>query len=135
MEPCETRAECDELRRRVAALGAALVCIRNRASVPPCRESLAAIWERADAELRQDVEPRPEVMEFARAMEERLRANEHKGGWKHIHRDVLATMLQGEVDELLSAIRAGADNAIRDEAADVANFAMMLVDVCGGLVA
>lgn len=84
-------------------------------------------------------ELRPEVQVFAQAMEAQLRANDHKPGWKRDNAGALWDRLLKEVKELEvecldRAPHHDAANVLK-EAADVANFAMMIVDVCGGLVA
>jgi NTP pyrophosphatase (non-canonical NTP hydrolase) len=66
-------------------------------------------------------------------MEERLRANDHKGGWEHSSNRYLLSMLMAEVDELDTAILRlwSSDKGVervQHEAADVANYAMMLFD-------
>jgi len=67
-------------------------------------------------------------------MENRLRANDHKGGWQECHPGDLAQRLDEEAEELAGAIVEGALlTDILEEAADVANFAMMIADVCGAL--
>lgn len=92
---------------------------------------------------------RPEVAAFADAMETKLRANEHKGGWKYMHPHDLLDRLREETRELkiaadIACVRMAErpdlpDHArvyvdrVRGEAADVANFAMMIADVCGAL--
>ena len=82
---------------------------------------------------------RPEVQAFAEAMERRLRENEHKGGWKRERPAWLFKRLREEEFELWTAWadrRFSLDvpvTRIVDEAADVANFALMIADVCGGL--
>lgn len=85
----------------------------------------------------------PIVLEFAKRMEAKLAENRHKGnreGW--INDDPLALLvrLREETTELQIAMetavvrlheslnRKGAANNVADEAADVANFAMMLAD-------
>ena len=78
------------------------------------------------------------VAEFAEAMEEKLSANDHKGGWDRSSVTYLLERLRQEVDELdLAASKtcshcgvAHEPNTKRiiDEAADVANFAMMIAD-------
>ena len=73
---------------------------------------------------------RAEVQLFAAAMERELRANDYKGGWTHMTMRRLMTRLRQEVEELENAD--GTESVMR-EAADVANFAMMIADVCGGL--
>lgn len=78
---------------------------------------------------------RIEVEVFAREMEDRLRANDHKGGWKSCTRGYLLRRLRTELRELVSALnRRGADydsSEVVSEAADVANFAMMIADTQG----
>jgi hypothetical protein len=92
---------------------------------------------------------RPEVRRFAELMEEKLRANDHKGGWQGDSAFDLVARASEELDELdvavsqhlarraeLPAVRSHwLPNAMRvaREAADVANFAMMVADVCGAL--
>lgn len=83
---------------------------------------------------------RPALAMFAIAMEARLRANDHKGGWGDCQYRFLFRRLLEEAEELREATgihcsacghnpgkKDGRD--IRDEAADVANFAMMIADV------
>lgn len=77
---------------------------------------------------------RPEVAGFAKVMEQILRVNDHKVHW----RDALTvenafTRLIQEVAELAGAINGGDTLEITKEAADVANFAMMVADLVGGL--
>lgn len=77
---------------------------------------------------------RPSVHLFAERMERALRANDKergRRGWKNDSDEALFARLQEEVHELEIALTAGADTkekraAIRKEAADVGNFAMML---------
>lgn len=84
---------------------------------------------------------RSEVTDFSRDMERKLRANEDKGGWDTCEIEWLFRRLRDEADELAGAIgsmlyaqaihgdcmASRAQNVI-DEAADVANFAMMIAD-------
>lgn len=85
------------------------------------------------------MELRPEVRAFAEAMEAQLRANDHKPGWKNDSAFSLLVRLQEEKDELLEAVSCGRIGSpewakrVVKETADVANFAMMIADVCGGL--
>ena len=92
---------------------------------------------------------RPEVAAMALAMESRLQANEHKGGWRDETFVFLAARVEDELRELREAIAKyslakfygdGASNDevvaredVLHEAADVANFAMMIADNCGAL--
>ncbi len=83
--------------------------------------------------------PRTEVQLFADAMEAKLKANDHKGGWKGCVPSWLLRRLAVEVRELTDAVKRRKEGwppgKIRGEAADVANFAMMIADVCGDLPA
>jgi hypothetical protein len=98
----------------------------------------------ARAEERLDV--RPEVAAFALLMEAKLRENDHKGGWHGEDTEGLLRRLREETDELETAMKRGPGTEwpygarqkpqrtlIGREAADVANFAMMLADVCGAI--
>lgn len=92
---------------------------------------------------------RPEVRAFALHMERKLRDNDHKGGWKECDAKALFRRLLEEAEELAHAIdpvaqrcHSGEDRGgayadwpavIGAEAADVANFAMMIADVSGSL--
>lgn len=86
-----------------------------------------------------DDEPRPVVQAFAQRMESKLRANDHRGGWDSESTEWLLARLYEEVAELALELNRYDDppatraSRIAHEAADVANFAMMLADVCGGL--
>lgn len=114
-------------------------------------EAIAAVIDEAAARTsRQVPEWRPEVVAFANLMEAKLRENDHKGGWKTEDAEDLFGRLGAECVELSEAIglwriqddwRSAAlhlpacrKNVAR-EAADVANFAMMIADVCGALPA
>lgn len=70
--------------------------------------------------------PREEVEIFSLCMEEKLRRNDHKGGWEKIPIRDLLKRLKDEVDELDKAIHEEGNVNIMYEAADVANFAMMI---------
>ncbi len=103
--------------------------------------------------LIKDEDVRAEVKAFARLMEAKLRANEHKGSWKQEMPVYLIHRLQEEVMELASIGEGTLDACVLRhnerphdplhrtipsisvgyEAADVGNFAMMLADVCGAL--
>jgi len=77
---------------------------------------------------------RPEVAAFALMMEDRLRAHDHKSGWHRCAVGHLFGRLLDEAAELHHAI--DGDFGVGDsdeEAADVANFAMMICDNLGGL--
>lgn len=84
------------------------------------------------------------IIKFAHAMQQKINENMHKGGWNtgdpENDRAFLREKLEEEVDELfdeLDAYEHNPDEYVGDgllrEAADVANIAMMLADVCGQL--
>lgn len=70
--------------------------------------------------------PRKEVEIFSLCMEEKLRRNDHKGGWENCTNEDLFERLRDEVTELESALANEPDVNIMYEAADIANFAMMI---------
>jgi NTP pyrophosphatase (non-canonical NTP hydrolase) len=77
---------------------------------------------------------REQVKWFAEQMENKLKANDHKGGWDNCNVYWLWHRIQDESGELLTAINLyrdlGADkNNIIEKAANVANFAMMIADI------
>lgn len=106
---------------------------------------------------------RPQVQAFAEAMEKKLRENDHKGGWKDVcgcTTGYLTRRLRTELRELVTEIgktnraytkygqgRYGLERdqlaarkkldgqraKLLGEAADVANFAMMIADVMDAL--
>lgn len=71
---------------------------------------------------------RPEVVWFADAMERKLRENDHKRHWLTLGMQTLSMRLTQEREELRSAVASGSASVTLDEAADVANFAMMIAD-------
>ncbi|WP_245628942.1 hypothetical protein [Alicyclobacillus shizuokensis] len=77
---------------------------------------------------------REPVRWFARQMELKLRENDHKGGWLECDVWWLFSRLYEEVAELQEAMyEVAAGDASREkvirEAADIANFAMMIADL------
>jgi len=66
---------------------------------------------------------------FSIRMEAKLRANDHKGGWRGMGHHDLLELLDREFEELTEAIEVGSAAGIIDEAVDVANFAMMIADI------
>lgn len=82
--------------------------------------------------------PRPVVRAFAEAMERELRENEHKGGrdaWRKCYAEDLLDRVKEETNELAGEVcrlKPDPQRAL-SEAADVANMAMMVADVLGGL--
>lgn len=88
---------------------------------------------------------RPEAAKFAALMERELAKNDHKPGWQYDSPGDLMARLHEETEELQDALDAwemgkddpdqleGLQDAVADAAADVANFSLMVCDVCGGL--
>jgi hypothetical protein len=76
---------------------------------------------------------RGEVLKFAVEMEKKLDKNEHKGAWEETSSWWLMRRLVDEVEELREQLRIGGPMEVVEEAADVANFAMMIADNSGGL--
>ena len=65
---------------------------------------------------------------FTGKMAQKLRANDHKGSWAGLDNDHLVRRLQQEFVELTEAIAKGTPDQVVAEAADVANFALMIAD-------
>jgi phosphoribosyl-ATP pyrophosphohydrolase len=65
-----------------------------------------------------------------KAQLEKLKENEHKEGWDNINMKYAINRLNEEVDELIIAKHRGYVPEIRREAADIANFAHMVVLAC-----
>ena len=86
--------------------------------------------------MSDKLELRPTVQWFAEQMELKLRANDHKDGWSDERIQSLMKRLYGEAWELslvleryqADTIHESLDPRIIAEAADVANFAMMVAD-------
>jgi NTP pyrophosphatase (non-canonical NTP hydrolase) len=84
-----------------------------------------------EAKLKALKRLRPQVLRFAIAMEKKLRENDHKGGWEDCENDYLFGRLKEETEELLEAVECSFDISSKEvlsEAADVANFALMIAD-------
>ncbi len=113
-------------------------------------DAVLGILERGGYRIVGDLRPevvalivggvRPEIIAFAFLMEKELRNNDHKSGWKGDSPLKLAKRVREEADELeevaFDASTLGAENfreKVGEEAADVANMAMMVADVCGCL--
>jgi hypothetical protein len=113
---------------------------------PRYREAQAAVadaqWKLLSSDLRQGcrrgsdgedhtpiLHARPSVIAFARAMEARLAANDHKGGWDHEPASYFLERIEEELKELKRALKHKLlPAAVLHEAADVANFLMMLAE-------
>lgn len=83
---------------------------------------------------------RRETTAFAQLMLLKLAKREFKGDWRTMTIEELFVLLQDEVEELkdevlehLCASSFGNRQSIVDECVDVANFAMFIADVVGGL--
>lgn len=83
------------------------------------------------------VECRAELARFVRIMEGKLVATDYKAHWNHTDQisgdhalpmSYLFGRIQEEVRELATAMEGGKPHHIVQEAADVANFCMMLAD-------
>ncbi len=75
------------------------------------------------------LEVRRSVHWFAEQMEQRLRANDHKGGWEHESPHWLLMRLQQEILELAWEVEHGVLHGhLVLEAADVGNLAMMVAE-------
>jgi hypothetical protein len=72
--------------------------------------------------------PRPAVIEFAQAMEDKLRKNDHKQGWRTYPISAIRRLLGIEVSELDVALDFDIGLDAPSECVDIANFAMMLRD-------
>jgi NTP pyrophosphatase (non-canonical NTP hydrolase) len=78
--------------------------------------------------------PRPIIHAFAERMEQKLAANDSKEPWTNIPKSFLMECLEEEVNELRRALFLHeSPNAIALEAADVANYAMMIASVYGDI--
>jgi len=83
---------------------------------------------------------RPAVAWFAEQMEAALRRNDHKGGWAGMDHETLLMRCGDEMVELKHCWNLGngaqvkGDKHIVAEAADVANFAMMIADNYGSRI-
>lgn len=72
---------------------------------------------------------RDQVKWFAEQMEAKLQENDHKGGWENCSVEYLLNRLNEEAQELFYATETpNSMETIIREAADVANFAMMIAD-------
>ena len=111
----------------------------NEQNLPCCNYSCPL-----SSAIQQELEKvRPVVWQFALLMEKKLRENDHKGHWSKCNQEYLLTRLDEEVQELhkcfffyspgdMNFFMDGQhEDKIPGEAADVANFAMMLWDNFG----
>ena len=66
------------------------------------------------------------VGRFAALMREKMQANSRKSGWRELDMATCYERAMVEMAELSEAMRSGKAREIQGEAADVANFLMML---------
>jgi NTP pyrophosphatase (non-canonical NTP hydrolase) len=78
--------------------------------------------------VRVDAWVRPCVKSFALAMETKLKENDWKRGWEYCSMQYLSMRLTQEREELRKAVERGNPVEVLREAADVANFCMMIAD-------
>jgi hypothetical protein len=123
-----------ELEARVASLTGALDEV--------CGQNIEGVKTKTAQRISDLVEYmsfyRPEVRSFARVMENKLRANDHKIGWHHEEWPDLVERMQGKMVKLIDALSLHgcpeeAPQDIVGEAADVANFCLMIADNSGQL--
>ena len=78
---------------------------------------------------------RPEVLAFALIMEKELRKHDDRPGWKDDTAHSLIRRIMEETEQLYTSVNFCIDTPeqIASNAADVANMAMMVADVRGGL--
>lgn len=147
VESANLEAVNTRLKTAENALRAAGVCMSCWGGFLPsgdpngCTDCLNTGFSYGQPDLRW----RREIVAFADLMERELRENDHKGGWAAEHYRHLFHRMQEETDELALAIYARIPWSrvqylkdpdpvlVGSEAADIANFAMMIADVCGAL--
>jgi len=74
---------------------------------------------------------RPAVKWYAERMEETLKRNDHKGGWRRCDLRYLSMRLTQERKELAEAIASKDSARIINETTDISNFALMIADKFG----
>jgi len=77
---------------------------------------------------------RKEVKHFAELMEQRLKLSDYRGGWEGGSPDYLLSHARKGIDELGEAIYNLDLNGAIQEAVDVGNFLMMIVDIMGDMI-
>lgn len=80
-----------------------------------------------------DIQPRESIMWFARLMEAKLQENDHKQHWSECDMQYLHERLHQEVGELDEEVKIAMVTKLNSpnmpwEAADVANFCMMIAE-------
>jgi len=82
-----------------------------------------------------DQEIRPELAAFAKAMENRLKENAHRGDWRTFNFYYLAACLTANLGHMIRAFQADKPDAVLQSATDTANYAMMISELYGNLAA
>lgn len=97
-------------------------------------------WRQAAEGFRRERDElaamRPEVLAFARVMSAKIDGHNHdrgEYGWRTATPARLMEWLEGYVTALSYALDASTMDAVLGKAANVANLAMMIADVCGAL--
>ena len=131
----DATAACMQIRaeRAEAEVATCKVCRAINLAADDMPDEIRRLRERiatleGDAERFAQFNWRQEVIAFADAMETKLRANDWKSHWSGCTKQYLSMRLTQEREELRRAIADGDADQIIAEAADVANFAMMLAD-------
>jgi hypothetical protein len=74
-------------------------------------------------------ELRPDLQRFFDAMIYKLRRNKHKGRWEDMALSDAFPRMEEEMKELSTALDEGSTTEILFEAADVANFALIIANI------
>lgn len=74
-------------------------------------------------------EIRPDLQRFFDAMVYKLRRNKNKGRWPTLDLNQTFELMEGEFKELNEALIGGSTMEVLMEAADVANFAMIIANI------
>ncbi len=116
------------LREQIDEVYTELLDVNALAGTPGVMKSLSAVL---DAAAQWDALREP-LQRFATLMEETLRKHDDRGGWENCREVWLLQRLREETLELEDAMGRG-QSSVPSEAADVANFAMMIADNSGWL--
>jgi hypothetical protein len=89
----------------------------------------------AAGNIEHEIKMRDEVHQFAQLMEVKMRKHDPATRWKKSKQEDLLFALKKELGKLEALVKhePGDTDAVASQSADVANFAMMIADVCGGL--
>lgn len=119
----------NELRKWLEHNQDALV-ISIQATADEGNDYFHVIYKEPEQTEETPIKPRESVQWFAEVMENKLRENDHKGGWDECNIDWLIHRLYQEAEELWREVRSNDKNYqnIISESADVADFAMMIAD-------